>query len=115
MRTIDERPRFPLGKVQDTCSTYRCNKPSGHGRTKRFCVDCAERLEAIGTQLQFEAGRIQRGGLDPSARNKAKNAAPPVRGKRQPTCCTVGCFEPRVPPDAFCDGCMSVGAVQELD
>ena len=35
------------------------------------------------------------------------------RPKRSSTCCRPGCYEPRVPPAAYCDACSAAGYVEE--
>jgi hypothetical protein len=35
------------------------------------------------------------------------------RRPRGSTCCRPGCFQPRVPPAAFCDSCLSEGYVED--
>ena len=67
-----------------TCKTPDCSLIAEEGK---FCPVCRIRLDRI------------RGGLEEFEFNKGNSKK---RRKGSPTCCTPGCFEPRVPPAAFC-------------
>jgi hypothetical protein len=63
----------------------------------RFCKEHAEQLRRIRKELKQEASqRIGRG-----------------KPKRGATCCRPGCFQPRVPPSAYCDECAAAGYVED--
>ena len=64
---------------------------------RRFCSDHAAELDRMREELKdAAAARIGRG-----------------RPKRSSTCCRPGCYEPRVPPAAYCDACSAAGYVEE--
>jgi len=64
---------------------------------RRFCPDHAAELDRMREELKdAAAARIGRG-----------------RPKRSSTCCRPGCYEPRVPPAAYCDACTAAGYVEE--
>src|SRR6476661_6871072 len=73
----------------------RCSRPAMPG--SRFCKEHAEQLRRIRKELKQEASqRIGRG-----------------KPKRGATCCRPGCFQPRVPPSAYCDECAAAGYVED--
>ena len=76
-------------------SGSHCQQPAVQGR--RFCADHAAELDRMREELKdAAAARIGRG-----------------RPKRSSTCCRPGCYEPRVPPAAYCDTCSAAGYVEE--
>ena len=76
-------------------SGSHCQQPAVSGR--RFCADHAAELDRMREELKdAAAARIGRG-----------------RPKRSSTCCRPGCYEPRVPPAAYCDACAAAGYVEE--
>ena len=76
-------------------SGSHCQQPAVKGR--RFCADHAAELDRMREELKdAAAARIGRG-----------------RPKRSSTCCRPGCYEPRVPPAAYCDTCAAAGYVEE--
>ena len=76
-------------------SGSHCQQPAEKGR--RFCADHAAELDRMREELKdAAAARIGRG-----------------RPKRSSTCCRPGCYEPRVPPAAYCDTCSAAGYVEE--
>ena len=76
-------------------SGSHCQQPAIKGR--RFCEDHAAELDRMREELKdAAAARIGRG-----------------RPKRSSTCCRPGCYEPRVPPAAYCDACAAAGYVEE--
>ncbi len=76
-------------------SGSHCQEPALKGR--RFCADHAAELDRMREELKdAAAARIGRG-----------------RPKRSSTCCRPGCYEPRVPPAAYCDTCAAAGYVEE--
>src|SRR6202012_922053 len=76
-------------------SGSHCQEPTLPGR--RFCADHAAELDRMREELKdAAAARIGRG-----------------RPKRSSTCCRPGCYEPRVPPAAYCDTCAAAGYVEE--
>ena len=69
-------------------SGSHCQHPAEKGR--RFCAEHAAELDRMREELKdAAAARIGRG-----------------RPKRSSTCCRPGCYEPRVPPAAYCDTCV---------
>jgi hypothetical protein len=76
-------------------SGSHCQQPALKGR--RFCAEHAAELDRMREELKdAAAARIGRG-----------------RPKRSSTCCRPGCYEPRVPPAAYCDACAAAGYVEE--
>jgi hypothetical protein len=76
-------------------SGSHCQHPAEKGR--RFCAEHAAELDRMREELKdAAAARIGRG-----------------RPKRSSTCCRPGCYEPRVPPAAYCDTCVAAGYVEE--
>ena len=76
-------------------SGSHCQQPAEKGR--RFCAEHAAELDRMRDELKdAAAARIGRG-----------------RPKRSSTCCRPGCYEPRVPPAAYCDTCSAAGYVEE--
>ncbi len=76
-------------------SGSHCQHPAEKGR--RFCAEHAAELDRMREELKdAAAARIGRG-----------------RPKRSSTCCRPGCYEPRVPPAAYCDTCAAAGYVEE--
>jgi hypothetical protein len=76
-------------------SGSHCDHPAEKGR--RFCAEHAAELDRMREELKdAAAARIGRG-----------------RPKRSSTCCRPGCYEPRVPPAAYCDTCAAAGYVEE--
>jgi|GEM_PF-2580919 len=76
-------------------SGSHCQQPALPGR--RFCAEHAAELDRMREELKdAAAARIGRG-----------------RPKRSSTCCRPGCYEPRVPPAAYCDACTAAGYVEE--
>jgi hypothetical protein len=76
-------------------SGSHCQQPAIKGR--RFCAEHAAELDRMREELKdAAAARIGRG-----------------RPKRSSTCCRPGCYEPRVPPAAYCDTCAAAGYVEE--
>ena len=76
-------------------SGSHCQQPAEKGR--RFCAEHAAELDRMREELKdAAAARIGRG-----------------RPKRSSTCCRPGCYEPRVPPAAYCDTCAAAGYVEE--
>ncbi len=76
-------------------SGSHCTEPAVKGR--RFCEQHQAELDRMREELKdAAAARICRG-----------------RPKRSSTCCRPGCYEPRVPPAAYCDTCSAAGYVEE--
>ena len=83
-----------LGSMRCRSGSH-CQQPAEKGR--RFCPEHAAELDRMREELKdAAAARIGRG-----------------RPKRSSTCCRPGCYEPRVPPAAYCDTCAAAGYVEE--
>src|SRR5205823_4739312 len=93
------RNRRSLSWYRSLCMRCRsgshCQASALPGR--RFCAEHAAELDRMREELKdAAAARIGRG-----------------RPKRSSTCCRPGCYEPRVPPAAYCDACAAAGYVEE--
>jgi hypothetical protein len=92
--------------VPRECCTPGCAAPPVEGR--RFCTEHQQQLDSI--REEWDADRKLRGR---SAMGHAKDGRRRQRYGSAPMCCTLGCFNERVPPDAFCPTCIAAGAVED--
>ncbi|MGI8715073.1 MAG: PQQ-binding-like beta-propeller repeat protein [Solirubrobacteraceae bacterium] len=98
-QVTDRRPAPPCRCYSTPSMRCRsgshCQQAAEKGR--RFCAEHAAELDRMREELKdAAAARIGRG-----------------RPKRSSTCCRPGCYEPRVPPAAYCDTCAAAGYVEE--
>lgn len=77
-----------------------CTERAGHGKFGHFCEEHAELLGRFREEMATSMTETKRWGGS--------------GGGRSPRCCTVGCFNERVPPAAFCDSCQDAGCVEEV-
>ena len=90
----DRTPCYNIASMRCRSGSH-CQQPAEKGR--RFCAEHAAELDRMREELKdAAAARIGRG-----------------RPKRSSTCCRPGCYEPRVPPAAYCDTCAAAGYVEE--
>jgi hypothetical protein len=101
---IFEAPPTPrpkrLRKLPEGCADSRCDLP--HAEGSRFCVAHRDRLAAVRDDLNAARQVIR----DSYGKPKRRLHAPP-------TCCSLGCMEPREKGRAFCPACMAAGCVEE--
>lgn len=90
----------PEREAPHQCATPECRSESGHGNTKLFCEPCAAFLGRIREELEGFTFNDASPGFDEAKRGT-------------PACCNPYCFNPRTPPEPFCDECQAAGQVAE--
>ena len=80
------------------CATPECTRNGGHGRFGTMCKQHAAFLADIRDRLHSTGLYQQR---------------TDQKGYHAPTCCTIGCHEPRPRDGSFCIVCRASGVVDD--
>lgn len=92
------------------CSGRGCDEPRADGSL--FCAEHAAPLARVRAEFDIDRKAMAKTGGDPQARKRLREQP---RAKMGPTCCRVGCFEPRRPGESFCIVCQAEGWEEEGD